>query len=41
MHFSEMRLEVDVTVHIVVNGLQIQRFTGFLYFLYFYWTGHE
>lgn len=40
MHFSEMRLEVDVTVHIV-NGLQIQRFTGFLYFLYFYWTGHE
>lgn len=45
MHFSEVRLEVDVTAHIVVkclaNGLQIRRFIDVLYFLYFHRTGHE
>ena len=35
MHFSEVPLEVDVTVHFVVNGLQIQRFTGsFIFFTF-------
>lgn len=39
MHFSEARLVVDVTAHIVVkclaNGLQIRRFIDFLIFFTF------